>query len=186
MAPLKVSALACLGLLALFVACSSDEEPSQQGGAANTPLETPPQKPRDNDARATTPTPTPTRMATAVPTPSTTPPPPPVEATFESLDARVFKSRCVVCHSGTTPAARIDLSSYEGMRAAQTFPPLITPLDPKASLLFEVVETGRMPMGGKLAQSEIAALEAWIESGARKSESDPLPTPVPTPTEPPD
>jgi hypothetical protein len=108
-------------------------------------------------------------------------------ASFESLDALVFKPRCVSCHAGVAPAARIDLSSHEAIMSARTFPPLVFPLQSEKSLIVEVTAQGRMPIGGeKLSADTLAALKAWIDSGARKNETDPIPTPLPTPTEPPD
>ena len=156
-----VISLGCLGFFGGIAACGADEktkviEPSTDGVE---PDKKPP---------------------TANPTVN-------LEASFDSLDAAIFQSRCVSCHSGAAPAARIDLSTYDSLRAARTFPALIKPLNATASLLFAVVENGSMPPGpAKLVATELTAMKVWIDAGARRKETDPVPAPVPAPTEPPD
>lgn len=110
-----------------------------------------------------------------------------IEASFDSLNTLLMAPKCASCHSGVSPAGKIDLSSYDALRQARTFPPLVVPLDAKGSLIVKAVEQGNMPLGApKLSAIEISALKAWINSGARRNETDPVPTPLPTASEPPD
>ncbi len=107
--------------------------------------------------------------------------------TFEWINPNIFNSKCVACHNSQNKSAGVDLSSFESIANSTRFPKLIEPLLPDGSLIFRVVQAGSMPPGEqKLTENEMAALKKWIETGARKSESDPIPTPIPTPTEPPD
>jgi uncharacterized membrane protein len=107
--------------------------------------------------------------------------------TYEWLNTNVFSTRCVACHNAANSNAGVDLSSFESILGSTRFPKLIEPLFPNESLVIRVIQANSMPPGKeKLNESEKLALNKWIETGARKSENDPIPTPIPTPTEPPD
>jgi hypothetical protein len=107
--------------------------------------------------------------------------------TFDWLNANVFSNRCVTCHNAEISIADVNLSTYESITKSTRFPALIEPFRPDDSLIFRVAQANSMPPGkDKLQEAEKLALNLWIKAGARKSESDPIPTPIPKPSEPPD
>ncbi len=71
------------------------------------------------------------------------------------------------CHSGSRPAAGIDLQAGVAYDDIVNVDDLILPGDPDNSRLFQQVDSGRMPRnGGKLADADIERLRQWIADGA--------------------
>lgn len=90
----------------------------------------------------------------------------PANAKFSWIQANVYPA-CAKCHSGTKPAAKIDLSNYTGWIAAE----LITPGNPDQSAIYTQVNLGPdkkgMPLNGnKLPAEQIQAVYDWIKAGA--------------------
>ncbi len=93
---------------------------------------------------------------------------------------RIVDAQCAGCHGADAPAEGLDLRSASLRTAtvgvASRERPdmlLIDPGKPEASYLFLKITSGPpatsgelMPRGGKLADAQIEALRAWIESGA--------------------
>jgi len=76
----------------------------------------------------------------------------------------ILSSSCTSCHSGATPPAGVNLSTYDGVLK------VISPGDAAGSLLFQEVDSGGMPLGGpKLAQATIDTIKTWIDGGAVES-----------------
>jgi formate dehydrogenase gamma subunit len=69
--------------------------------------------------------------------------------------------RCGACHSDTTAAGGIDLSTYS---AAMSSSGLIVPGDPDASTLVQVQQTGGHP--GQFTDDELAIIIEWVSRGA--------------------
>lgn len=107
--------------------------------------------------------------------------------TWESRIKLVFQANCGGCHSGTEPAAGLDILSedvYEALLENSTQLPdmkLIEPGDPMASYLFlkliddDQIEGNPMPFNpltgeGSLTQAEISDIETWIINGAIEDE----------------
>ena len=62
---------------------------------------------------------------------------------------------------------QLDLSTFEGVMKGGESGRVITPGKPQQSRLFELVEKGAMPKGGKqLPADRIAVIREWIEAGA--------------------
>jgi hypothetical protein len=98
------------------------------------------------------------------------------EGTFASVRTAVFDMKCTSCHSGATPSAGYDLSTYDGVMSGGR----VIPYEPQNSLLLQKMKDGSMPPGGGLSSNDIAAVEEWILSGAPATgSSDPQPTPIP-------
>ncbi|WP_435017210.1 PSD1 and planctomycete cytochrome C domain-containing protein [Tundrisphaera sp. TA3] len=74
--------------------------------------------------------------------------------------------RCLSCHSADSKKGKLDLSRRAAALAGGETGPAIEPHKSADSLLFERVESGEMPPSGALKPEEIAALRAWIDSGA--------------------
>ena len=89
--------------------------------------------------------------------------PPPVPAdtenvrpTYSWLKENVFMRDCIYCHAMQPP----DLMRYERIRK------VVSPGAPLESRLYLMVRTGRMPKGGRIADSKKWAIYAWILNGA--------------------
>jgi hypothetical protein len=85
---------------------------------------------------------------------------------------------CVACHQNAAPAGKLTLqrggppANLINIKADQAEMPYVTPGDPEQSYLFrklsgthlEAGGTGaKMPLGGKLGEADLAAIEAWIK-----------------------
>lgn len=109
----------------------------------------------------------PLAAALAGPQPAT----PPSDAVrhFESKIRPLLLSRCVECHGPSQQAGKLRLDSAAGLRGGGSRGAAVLPHDPAGSLLLQAVRHEKglaMPPGGRLRQSEIADLEAWIQAGA--------------------
>lgn len=90
--------------------------------------------------------------------------------TFETSVLPIFQSTCVPCHGSAVKMRDLDLSTFAGVIKGGDDGPVVTPGKPQESRLYEMVEKGTMPKGGKpLAPGQIASIRAWIEAGARSS-----------------
>src|SRR5438477_7784084 len=88
---------------------------------------------------------------------------------FESKIRPILANSCYSCHTGSALGGlRVD--SREAMLKGGIRGPALIPGDPQKSLLIQAVRQTdpklKMPMGGKLPDSEIADLEAWVKAGA--------------------
>jgi mono/diheme cytochrome c family protein len=89
---------------------------------------------------------------------------------FETKVRPVLAANCFSCHtSNKMGGLRVD--SSEALLTGGKTGPAIVPGDPDKSLLLQLVKHAdakkRMPMGSKLKDDEIAALDAWIRAGAK-------------------
>jgi hypothetical protein len=86
------------------------------------------------------------------------------------------------CHTGSTPAAGLDLSEGNGLAALVEAPAtgadldLVAPGDPQNSYLLHKLDGtqadvggagARMPMGGSLPDDDVIVIEDWIDAGAK-------------------
>ncbi len=90
---------------------------------------------------------------------------------FEKRIRPLLAEKCYACHSAETMAmGELQLDSREAMLRGGSRGAALQPGDAAASLLFKAVSYGsldlRMPPTGRLADTEIADLEAWIQMGA--------------------
>lgn len=81
---------------------------------------------------------------------------------YDSVFQMVFEPHCVSCHSEDLPSAGIALDSYAAIIAKAKL------IDPKKSLLVEVLESGYMPFGDTLTEEQIQLVSNWIKEGAKK------------------
>ena len=88
---------------------------------------------------------------------------------FEMKVRPVLAERCYACHASTAMSG-LRLDSREAMLKGGSRGASIVPGDPEKSLLVAAIrqtdEKLKMPMGGKLKDSEIEDLVAWIKAGA--------------------
>ncbi len=90
---------------------------------------------------------------------------------FESKVRPILAGNCYSCHSSRiqTPFANLRLDSRVGILKGGDSGPAVVPGNPSASRLVQTIRyasTLKMPPTGKLAESKIEALVAWIEMEA--------------------
>src|SRR4051794_34229471 len=91
---------------------------------------------------------------------------------YEAKIRPVLVEHCYACHSAQARKlkGRLLLDTTEGIRRGGQSGLVIVPGNPDESLLIQAVryddELTRMPPKGKLPAAAIAALEAWVKSGA--------------------
>ena len=90
---------------------------------------------------------------------------------FERNVRPLLVEKCYACHgAGAVAMGGLRLDSKAGVRQGGSRGPAVAPSDPEGSLLIRAVRYRslelRMPPSGKLADDEIADLEAWVRMGA--------------------
>jgi hypothetical protein len=99
--------------------------------------------------------------------------PPQLGPSFSKEIASIIDARCVRCHGGANPRARLDLSTFAGWKRGGQSGRLLTPGNPNASLLMARLAGGtqqrqQMPQGGPpLSADELRVVAKWIAEGAR-------------------
>lgn len=86
---------------------------------------------------------------------------------FEQRVRPVLASKCYSCHAAEKQFGGLRLDSRDRvLKGGQTGPGAV-PGKPAESLLMKAVrhEGPKMPLGGKLSEQEIAALEEWVRKG---------------------
>jgi hypothetical protein len=88
---------------------------------------------------------------------------------FETKIRPVLANNCYNCHAASALGG-LRLDSHDALLKGGTRGAAIVPGDPDKSLLIQAVRQTdaklKMPMGGKLKDSEIADLTAWVKAGA--------------------
>ncbi len=77
----------------------------------------------------------------------------------------ILNKSCNKCHNDNQKMAGLDLSTFSGVMAGGTNGPVIAPGKPERSPLWKMIESDRMPMGGKLSNADKQAIKAYIEQG---------------------
>ena len=98
---------------------------------------------------------------------------------FESRIRPILANNCYSCHTDSQLGG-LRLDSAEAMVKGGSRGPAVTPGDPDKSLLILAVRQTdsslKMFMGGKLKDSEIADLTAWVKAGAVWPKTAPVAT----------
>ena len=88
---------------------------------------------------------------------------------FENRIRPILANNCFGCHTNTQLGG-LRLDTLDGMKKGGKRGPSIVAGDPDSSLLIKAVRQTdpdlKMPFGGKLKDSEIADLAAWVKAGA--------------------
>src|SRR5713101_6385215 len=84
---------------------------------------------------------------------------------FKSEILPVLEKNCVSCHGDQKKMAGLDLSTFTGMMTGGSSGPVIAPGKPERSLLWKMIETDKMPMGGKLTAAQKQLIKTYIEQG---------------------
>lgn len=114
---------------------------------------------------------------------SSTGPEEPSAPTLDDVQAQVFSTKCVSCHSGAAAAAGLSLEAgdaYDNIVSVSStqVPDLLTvaPGSAANSYLFIKITGGeriapntfRMPIGEALSEDDIDLVESWIDGGANR------------------
>lgn len=75
----------------------------------------------------------------------------------------IFSASCMPCHAPGGGAAKYDLTSFDKVAT------LVVPGKSGSSELFTVLDQGKMPPSGKLDPAKLAAVQKWIDEGARNN-----------------
>ena len=86
---------------------------------------------------------------------------------FEKRIRPVLATNCFSCHGADKQFGALRLDSREHLLQGGQSGPAAVPGNPKDSLLIKAVrhEGPKMPMGGKLKEADVAALEEWVLKG---------------------
>lgn len=96
----------------------------------------------------------------------------PVSITFASTlgfveDIRpIFRRTCNSCHSAVVKNLGLQVTEYAPLLKGSTRGQVIIPGDPSTSVLWQLVESGKMPVVGQLPASDKQLIRDWIEAGA--------------------
>ena len=85
----------------------------------------------------------------------------------------IFRGNCLPCHSAQSKMGGLALENHADLLKGGKHGPALVPGDSDASRLVQMLEgkvQPTMPMGGKLEPDQIAAIKAWIHSGAPASQ----------------
>ena len=85
---------------------------------------------------------------------------------FDQQIAPLLARRCLDCHAGAGAKRGLDLSSQRGVLKGGKQGPALVAGKPEQSLLWELVEEGRMPPKKPLPPEEKKLLKDWIAGGA--------------------
>jgi cytochrome c553 len=87
---------------------------------------------------------------------------------FEQDVQPLFVAHCARCHGSQRHEGSLNLTSREGVFRGSDSGPIVTPGNPGESLLFSVLQEGRMPPDKKspLSASEVETVRRWIQAGA--------------------
>ena len=96
------------------------------------------------------------------------PPPPEAIEFFEKRVRPILAANCYSCHGPEKQLSSLRLDSRAALVKGGQRGPAVVPGEPMQSLMIQtVLHRGlKMPLGGRLKDSEIAALERWVRMGA--------------------
>lgn len=94
----------------------------------------------------------------------------------------IFVRTCNTCHSAIVRNKELQVTTFAGVMKGSTSGPVVIPGDAANSILWQQIDTGRMPMVGALSEGDKALIKVWIESGAPR-QRPPAPMPAPMPAE---
>ncbi len=82
---------------------------------------------------------------------------------FKDIKMNVLGPACMKCHSGFSPKAGVNVSSYFELMNSN----VIVAGDPDNSRLYTVIASGKMPKNANmLSQEQIDLVRQWIQDGA--------------------
>ncbi|MEP6539083.1 MAG: DUF1549 domain-containing protein, partial [Bryobacteraceae bacterium] len=92
---------------------------------------------------------------------------------FESGVQPIFRAKCFACHDAKSRQASLSLETRDDLLKGGKSGAAVIPSKPVDSLLFTMVTSGKMPLGGeKLSPSELETIRKWIEGGALRDSEE--------------
>lgn len=85
---------------------------------------------------------------------------------FTQSIAPLLISKCIKCHSGSTPKGDLDLTTSQGLREGGSSGSVLPGTGTKG-LMWDVIDQRKMPPKDKLSDSEQAILKRWLETGSK-------------------
>ncbi|HUQ93575.1 MAG TPA: PSD1 and planctomycete cytochrome C domain-containing protein [Bryobacteraceae bacterium] len=86
---------------------------------------------------------------------------------FEKEILPLLEQRCVKCHAGSEPAAKLDVRTRAGLVKGGLSGPALVLGSADKSLFYQRIKAGQMPPGGPpLPAAGIEKIRTWIERGA--------------------
>jgi hypothetical protein len=92
--------------------------------------------------------------------------PPKKSAELQRQVQALFHSRCLKCHAGEKPKAKLNLSSFDGLAKGSKSGLILFPGQLDKSRLWQMIQQEKMPPKQPLTDSEKTIVRRWIESGA--------------------
>jgi hypothetical protein len=78
----------------------------------------------------------------------------------------IFLRNCNSCHSAIVQQKGLQVTTYTTVMKGSLSGPVVAPGDAAASLLWQQLESKKMPMIGELSQADLKLIKAWIDGGA--------------------
>jgi hypothetical protein len=90
---------------------------------------------------------------------------------FENVLPVLKANTCLQCHGPKLQLKNMDLSTYEGVLRGSESGRVIVAGRPDESRLYQMVNEGKMPPGGKarLSAADLGTIRSWIEAGAKSN-----------------
>ncbi len=83
----------------------------------------------------------------------------------------IFQNTCIKCHGGSDGTkGDLSLKTYDDMMKGGKDGQVVNPGDSKNSMLWQMVDNGKMPRRQpKLPQDQIDLIAKWIDEGAKNN-----------------
>src|SRR5207245_4617786 len=78
----------------------------------------------------------------------------------------LFRARCIKCHGGEKPKAKLNLASFDGLANGGKSGLAVLPGQVDRSRLWQMIQQEKMPPKEPLPDLERGRVRRWIESGA--------------------
>jgi mono/diheme cytochrome c family protein len=86
---------------------------------------------------------------------------------FDSTVLPILRTNCAQCHGDKVRMKDLNLSSYAALLKGSESGPVVVAGKPEESRLYELVHSGKMPLGkAHLAEKDVAIIREWIAGGA--------------------
>ncbi len=96
--------------------------------------------------------------------------PTPVTVSYAKTVKPILDRNCIGCHSGSTPAHHLDLTSYAKVMKGDHEGKVVVPKKVATSRLAIFIhrkDNRKMPPSQSLSAAEQKAIDAWINAGAK-------------------
>jgi hypothetical protein len=102
----------------------------------------------------------------AIPTPTAAPRPAGPQIGYIEDIQPLFERTCGACHSAAVRLQDLQTTAYAPLMAGSVNGPVVVPGAPEASKLWEMIDTGKMPLLGTLSMNQRQLVYDWIKAGA--------------------